>query len=313
MDTGAVLITGAGTGFGLAAALRLAERGFRVHASVPEAGQVGLLEDEAARRGLSLRIPLLDVTRPDTIREAVDAAAGEAGGLFAVVQSAGIGLRGFFEDLSEEEIARLFEVNFFGVLAVTRAVLPHMRKAGRGRIVILGSAGGRIAALTLSAYCAAKFALEGFGEALALETEPLGVSVSLIEPGLVSTPHFTVNRGCAKGALDPSSPNFDRFVQHERAVDRILEAGRITPADVARAVERALVDRRPRLRYVVGRGAKLVMALWRVLPEETFHRLYARRVNRMVTRAEKVAVGERPAAREAARAAARRGGAESDG
>ena len=279
-----VLITGAGTGFGLATALFLAKRGYRVYASVPDLGQQEAMMAAAAEHRVSLSVLQLDVTAPASIQSAVNTIVAESGGIYGLVNSAGIGLRGFFEDLSETEIRRLFEVNVFGVMAVIRAVLPHMRAAHCGRIVIISSAGGRIATMTLSGYCAGKFALEGFGESLALEVAPLGLHVSLVEPGLVMTPHFTVNRGRARAAVDPQSPYYTWFVQHEKMVDRILQARRITPTDVAQVVYRALQAKRPRLRYVVGRGARLLIALRRYLPGELFERLYFGLVIRIVTR-----------------------------
>jgi NAD(P)-dependent dehydrogenase (short-subunit alcohol dehydrogenase family) len=282
--TDSVLITGAGTGFGLATALYLAERRFQVYASVPDLGQREGVDAAAAERGVSLRVLRLDVTDQESIRSAVDTIIEESGSIYGLVNSAGLGLRGFFEDLSEGEIRRLFDVNVFGVMAVTRAVLPTMRAARRGRIVIISSAGGRTASMTISAYCASKFALEGFGESLALELAPLGLHVSLIEPGLVMTAHFTVRRGRAKAAVDPTSPYYAWFVQHEKMVDDILRAHRITPTDVAKAVHRALTAKRPRLRYTVGWRAKLLISLRRFLPGELFERFYCRQVIRMVTK-----------------------------
>jgi len=280
----AVLITGAGTGFGLATALFLAKHGYRVYASVPDLGQQEAVMAAAAEHQVRLHVLQLDVTDQASIQSAVNTVVAESEGIYGLVNNAGIGLRGFFEDLSETEIRRLFEVNVFGVMAVTRAVLPHMRAAHCGRIVIISSAGGRIAAMTLSGYCAGKFALEGFGESLAIEVVPLGVHVSLVEPGLVMTPHFTVNRGRAKAAIDPESPYYAWFIQHEQLADRILQARRITPADVAHAVYWALQARRPRLRYIVGRGAKLLITLRRYLPGELFERLYFGLAIHMVTK-----------------------------
>jgi NAD(P)-dependent dehydrogenase (short-subunit alcohol dehydrogenase family) len=282
MSGNGVLITGAGTGFGLAMALRLARRGFAVFATVPDLAQEPGVAVAASGAGVRVRVLRLDVTDPGSIAEAVGTAVAEAGGLHAVVNNAGLGLRGFFEDLAEDEIRRLYDVNVFGAMAVTRAVLPHLRAAGRGRVLFVSSAGGRIAAMTLSGYCSAKFALEGLAESLALEVAPLGIAVSLIEPGLVMTPHFTVNRGRARAAMDPGSPYHRWFVRHEATVDDILRAGRITPDHVARAVEKALTARRPRLRYVVGRGAKVMFALQRYLPAEFFARLYSAQAVRMV-------------------------------
>jgi NAD(P)-dependent dehydrogenase (short-subunit alcohol dehydrogenase family) len=287
--TDSVLITGAGSGFGLATALYLAERRFRVYASVPDLDQQAGVDVAAAEHGISLRVLRLDVTDEPSIRSAVDTIVEESGGIYGLVNSAGLGLRGFFEDLSEAEIRRLFDVNVFGVMAVTRAVLPHMRVARRGRIVIISSAGGKNASMTISAYCATKFALEGFGESLALEVAPLGLHVSLIEPGLVMTPHFTINRGRAKAATNSNSPYYAWFLQHEKMVDDMLRSNRITPADVSKAVYQALTARHPRLRYMVGWRAKLLTSLRRYVPGELFDRVYAWQLTRMVTRSRRPA------------------------
>lgn len=292
---GTVLVTGAGTGFGLETALRLAGRGFDVYATVPDLAQEPGVTSAAADAGVHLRVLALDVTDPASVERAVAAILETSGRIDALVNNAGLGLRGFFEDLAEDEIRRLFDVNLFGAMAVTRAVLPHMRAARRGRIVFLSSAGGRIAAMTLAAYCSAKFALEGLAESLALEVAPLGITVSLVEPGLVMTPHFTVHRGRARAAMDPSSPYHGWFLRHESLVDGVLAARRITSTDVARAIERALSDRRPRLRYVVGRGAKLMIALQRYLPAETFRRAYTSQLVRRVRPAQPSSPGPRSA------------------
>lgn len=279
-----VLISGAGSGIGLASALFLAERGFRVVASVPDLAQQATVDSVAGARGVSLHVRQLDVTDSSSIQRAVDGVIGQYGAIDAIVHCAGLGLRGFFEDLSELEIRRLFDVNVFGVMALTRAVLPHMRTARRGRVLIVGSVGGRVASMSLSGYCAGKFALEGFGESLWMEVRPFGIQVSLIEPGLVMTPHFTAHRGRAAAATDPRSAYFQWFARHEQLVDNILRARWISPADVARTVHRALTDRRPRLRYPVGRGARSVIFLRRVLPQRLFERLYFGRIIQLVTR-----------------------------
>jgi NAD(P)-dependent dehydrogenase (short-subunit alcohol dehydrogenase family) len=273
-----VLITGAGTGFGLATALRLARRGLDVYATVPDMSQEGAVSAAAAEAGVHVHVLRLDVTDAKSVQAAVAAVVARSGGIHTVVNNAGLGLRGFFEDLADDEIRRLFDVNVFGAIAVTAAALPHLRAARRGRVVFVSSAGGRIGALSLSGYCASKFAVEGLAESLAMEVAPLGISVSLVEPGLVMTPHFTVNRGRARAAVDPASPYYDWFVRHETLVDEILRARRISADDVGAAIERAVTDRRPRLRYVVGRGARLMIALQRYLPAELFARLYSAQV-----------------------------------
>ncbi len=279
-----VLVTGAGTGIGLATSLLLAERGFRVYGTVVKGEQAEALEGAASERRVALRVLEVDVTEKAAVGRAVETVVEESGGIWGVVNNAGVGLRGFFEDLSEEEIRRVFEVNVFGVMEVTRAALPHLRRAGTGRIVLMSSAGGRLAAMTLSGYCAGKFALEGFGESLAIEVAPFGVKVSMVEPGVVATPHFTVNRGQARGALHPGSPYRAWFLRHERLVDEILETRRITPEDVAATVHRALLAPRPRLRYVVGIRPRLLVALRQHLPAAWFDLLYQHLSVRRVTR-----------------------------
>jgi NAD(P)-dependent dehydrogenase (short-subunit alcohol dehydrogenase family) len=171
-----------------------------------------------------------------------------------------------------------------GTMAVTRAALPHMRLARQGRIVIITSVGGRIASLGLSAYCASKFAQEGFGESLAQEVVPFGVYVSLVEPAIIKTERWGVNRGLARGAQNPASPYYAWFQASERAADRLVETSPTKPIDVAKCVHAVLTARRPRLRYLVGRRASVVMALRRLLPADWFERLYFGTAVRQVTR-----------------------------
>lgn len=279
-----VLITGASTGLGLEMALFLADRGFEVYASMRDLGQRGALDEAAARRGVQLHVLQIDITKKDEIEGAVGTVVEQSGGIYGLVNNAGIGVRGYFEDLSEKEIRSVFETNVFGTMAITRAVLPHLRAARRGRIVIVTSVGGRIGSLAVSAYCATKFAQEGFGESLAQEVAPFGIYVSLVEPAIIRTERWGANRGVAKRALDPKSPYCAWFHESERLVNRLVKTSPTKPVDVARAVHSALAARRPRLRYMVGRRARLVMILRRYLPGELFERLYFGEVVRRVTK-----------------------------
>jgi NAD(P)-dependent dehydrogenase (short-subunit alcohol dehydrogenase family) len=238
----------------------------------------------AAERKVPLRVLPMDVTDHASIQQAVHTIVLESGGIYGVVNNAGIGLRGYFEDLADEEVRQVFNANVFGVMAVTKAVLPYMREARRGRIILISSVGGRIGALGVSAYCATKFAVEGFGESLFQEVAPLGVQVVLIEPGIIKTERWTTNRGLAKGALNPESPYHNWFRQVEKESDRLVRASTATPVDVAALVHEALTAARPRLRYMVGRKAKLAVALKRWMPGELFERLYFGLVMRRVTR-----------------------------
>lgn len=281
----AVLVTGASTGLGLETAVYLAKQGFEVYASMRDLGRRTALDEEAARRGVHLQVLRLDVTKKNTIEEAVHTVVERSGGIFGLVNNAGIGLRGFFEDLSQEEIRHLFEVNVMGTMGVTRAALPHMRAARGGRVVIISSVAGRICSPSASGYCATKYAQEAFGESLAQEVISFGIYVSLVEPGVVKTERWGTNRGIARGALNPESPYYAWFRESERQADRLVETTSTKPMHVARAVHTALTARRPRLRYMVGRRARLVVTLRRYLPGELFERLYFGEVVRRVTAA----------------------------
>jgi NAD(P)-dependent dehydrogenase (short-subunit alcohol dehydrogenase family) len=279
-----VLITGAATGLGREMALHLAERGFRVYGTTRDARQADDLIAQARQRHVELRVLPLDVTSQESIRQTVETIVAECGGIYGVVNNAGIGLRGYFEDLTDQEIRQLFDANVFGVMAVTQAVLPYMRRARRGRIIMISSVGGRIGAPGVSAYCSTKFAVEGFSESLFQEVAPLGIQPVLIEPGIIKTERWTTNRGLAKGALNPTSPYHEWFRQVERESDQLVQASTATPADVAALVHEALSAARPKLRYMVGRKAKLAVALKRFVPGELFERVYFGIIMRRVTR-----------------------------
>jgi len=280
-----ILVTGASTGLGREMALYLAERGFTVYATLREMGDAANLLDDPRSRNGKLRVLPLDVTNTASIHHAVESIVSEAGGIYGVINNAGVGLRGYFEDLDQEEIRRMFDANVFGVMEVTRAVLPHMRKAKRGRILLISSIGGRIGSLGVSTYCATKFALEGFGESLFMELAPLGIRVSLIEPGIIKTERWSINRGVAARARDPRSPYYQWFTQSEREADKLVQASTATPADVAAVVFQALTAEHPKLRYMIGRKAKLAVALRRWLPGGLFERIYFGIVMRRATRA----------------------------
>lgn len=269
-----VLVTGAGTGLGLETALSLAERGFRTYASVLDLKQAEPVRAAAAERRVTLHLLELDITDAASIDAAVSRIVSESGGIYGLVNNAGTRLRGCFEDLTDEEIRRLFRTNIFGTMAVTRAVLPHMRAARDGRIIIITSVAGRVGWFGVSAYCASKFAQEGFGESLALEVAPFGIRVVLVEPGIIRTEAWGAHRVVAAKASDPASPYFRWFTEAERIADERVGGSATSPADVACTVVTALTTRRPRLRYVVGRPAKLVIAGRRHVPGELFERLY---------------------------------------
>lgn len=287
-----ILVTGATRGIGLESALALGARGFRVWAGYRSDADAAIIDQAAAARGVPVRALRIDVTDPASPMAAVERILASGGRLYGLVNNAAVTLRGYFEDLSEAEIRRTLEVNLFGTMHATRAVLPHLRAAGRGRIVMMSSVGGRIGSMGLTAYVASKFGLEGFSESLSLEMAPLGVQVIIVEPGIVNTAMWNEGRRIGAAARSSSSPYYDWFTRAEAEADALVRSSKLTPADVAAVVGRAMTARRPRLRYTVGRRASLVMSLRRYLPGELFERLYFGEVIRRVTR-------QRPARRTA--------------
>ena len=277
-----VLVTGAAGSLGLETVLAAAERGFRVFAGTRGTAQHAAIQEAAAGRGVQVDTITLDVTDESSVAAAIDHIVRVSGNLYGIVNNAGVTLRGYFEDLEDAEIRRLFDVNLFGTMAVTRHALPYMREARRGRIIIMSSVAGRIGSMGLTAYVASKFALEGFSESLALEVAPLGVDVAVIEPGIVRTGIWEQNRRVAARARDPKRPYYKWFTRAEAEADRLVKSSKLTPTLVARGIVRALTDSSPRMRYMVGRRASLVVALRRHLPGELFERIYFGEVRRRV-------------------------------
>jgi NAD(P)-dependent dehydrogenase (short-subunit alcohol dehydrogenase family) len=283
----AILVTGSSTGLGLETALQLATAGFTVFAAVRELGQRGAVLQAAADRGANLAVLHLDLVSPESIFAAVATIVEATGGIFGLVNNAGVGLRGAVEDCSDDEIRHVMDTNVLGTIAVTRAVLPHMRAAGCGRVVTVSSVGGRVAGFGVTIYCASKFAQEGLGEGLALELAPFGIQSVLVEPGIVRTTRWSQRRGTAQRARDPASPYHELFWASEAEADAIVERTRTRPEDVARTIHEALTADDPRMRYVVGRGAALAIRARRMLPETLFERLYyGRQVQRLMRRGE---------------------------
>jgi NAD(P)-dependent dehydrogenase (short-subunit alcohol dehydrogenase family) len=254
-----VLITGASSGIGLAAAQRLHARGARVWG--------------ASRRMVAGEIPWLamDVTDDDAVAAGVAAVMEKEGRIDALITCAGYGIAGAIEDTSTAEAQAQFATNFFGTFSVVRAVLPAMRAQGGGRIVMVGSIAGRIALPFQGFYCASKFALEGFAESLRMEVKPFGIGVSLIEPGDFKT-DFTAARVRVAGA-NATSPY---YAVYERALKQMEEEERCGPAAaiVADRILALLDGKRPPLRVRVGRFVqKFAVSLKAVLPEAIFEKL----------------------------------------
>ncbi len=272
-----VLITGASSGIGRACALRLARAGWRVLAGVrtEEAGARLAAEAPPGR----LEALLLDVTNQqqiDAARALVDGTGG-GGSLDALVNNAGVGVGGPLEMLSTEELRGQFEVNVFGQVALTNALLPALRRA-RGRIVFVSSIGGLVVMPFTAPYGASKHAIEAIADSLRVELASSHVQVALVEPGSVATPIWDKSREEAAGLQVPPDlePVYGDVVEKMgRVLEETAKRG-ISPDDVAAVIERALGSRRMRARYLVGRDARMILLARRVLPDLWFDRMVRR-------------------------------------
>jgi NAD(P)-dependent dehydrogenase (short-subunit alcohol dehydrogenase family) len=264
---GTALLTGCSSGFGLVSAVELARRGFRVYATMRDLERRAPLDAAAQAAGVHLSVLPLDVTSSESVAGAVEAVMSAAGSIDLVVSNAGYGLGGFVEDLTLEELREQFETNFFGAVSLTKAVLPAMRSRGAGRLIFVSSLNGLMGFPGLAAYCASKFALEGFAESLRWETLPDGIYVSLIEPGSFPTAIFGTNRRIAAAASDPASPHYARGRKLEAEVLGRIAASKRDPRAVARTIARVALSARPRLRYRVGVDAHLALFARRLLPD----------------------------------------------
>jgi NAD(P)-dependent dehydrogenase (short-subunit alcohol dehydrogenase family) len=267
---GAVLVTGTSTGIGRATALRLARSGRPVFASVRRTGDADALRQEGAP-GL---VPLLfDVTDPAAIQQAARTVSEEVGdaGLAGIVNNAGYAVGGPIEFIDLDDLRRQLEVNVVGVVAVTQAFMPLVRK-GRGRIVIVGSVGGRTALPIVGAYAASKFALEGLADALRQELAPSGIQVSLIEPGAIATPMMN-EKAQSEGAATLAALEGEAKQLYEDMGQAMLGAfakfasQAIDPDRVARAIEHALTAPRAKTRYLVGADARVQALMAWLLPD----------------------------------------------
>src|ERR687887_354312 len=268
---GAVVVTGASTGIGETCAKHLSSLGFQVFAGVR------MPEDAEKLRSAGLEPLTIDVTDQESVRSAA-AQLGDVP-LAGLVNNAGVAVAGPLEFIPIEEFRRQLDVNVVGPVAVTQAFLPALRKA-RGRIVNMGSIGGRVALPLLSPYAASKFALEGITDALRRELRQWGIQVAIVEPGAIATPIWDksreANEELAKDAPPEAEQLYGKLIERIRAESAQLGRTGLPPIEVAKAVEHALTASRPKTRYLVGREAKGRAAAAALLPDRAFDALVAR-------------------------------------
>ena len=269
-----VVITGASTGIGAATARELAQRGFHVLAGVRRD------QDADAIRGPGIEPLILDITNPDHVRALATRVHGDPQGraVRALVNNAGIGVNVPVEVFAIDEWRRLFEVNFFGHIAVTQALLPALIRS-KGRVVNISSVGGKIAMATYGPYAGTKFALEAVSDSLRREIAPSGVQVVVVEPGAVRTEMPDRAMATAHELATTMTPEqTERYggLVHAITSQAASHTNSGLPAEAAaKVIAKAVMARKPRTRYTVGRDAALITRLTRILPDRTIDRILA--------------------------------------
>ncbi|MHA4327749.1 SDR family oxidoreductase [Bacillus cereus] len=245
-----IFITGASSGIGKATARHFAEKGWNVIATMRSP------EKETELTGLdNVLILRLDVEQKETIQESIVKGIKRFGKIDVLLNNAGYGTMGIFESATDEQIRRQFDVNVFGLMKMTKAMLPHLRANKNGLIINISSMGGKITFPTMSLYHATKFAVEGFTESLSFELASQNIHVKLIEPGSINT---DFSGRSMDFFFDESLTDYHEYTDSFRnGLKKMSERGQFTsPEIVAEVIYQAATDSTNQMRYVIGEDAK---------------------------------------------------------
>lgn len=268
------LITGGTDGLGRAAAVMLAERGYRVFAGGRNAERISALQQFANERKLPLTAMELDVCDDVSVDRAVAEIEKSAGTVDVLVNNAGIAIAAVMEEITLADLHKQFETNYFGPVRMSQRVLPGMRRKLSGRIINMSSIAGKLTSPLFGPYSSSKHAVEAISDAMRMELYPFGIQVVLIEPGYIPT---SMNRNAgelssvyAKGA--EQSPYKTVYQGFLKSWGKTTKSSHYTPEDCARVVVRAIEDDPPRARYPVTREAKIGILLRRLLSDRAMDR-----------------------------------------
>jgi NAD(P)-dependent dehydrogenase (short-subunit alcohol dehydrogenase family) len=262
-----VLITGTSSGIGKAAALYFAQQGWNVAATLRNPAQADF------QNRPNIKTYTLDVTDNDSIQRAIADTLRDFGSIDVVVNNAGYGVSGVFEGMSDDVIERQFNTNVFGLMRVTRAIIPHFRENNGGTLIQVTSMGGRITFPLFSLYHGSKWAVEGFSESLQYELAPFNIHVKIVEPGPIKTKFYEGNR---EFTLSEHLPMYAAFVQQVARVTQDAEKNGEPPELVAKTIFQAACDRSARMRYPVGYPAPLLLRARRWLGDRGFFAIIKR-------------------------------------
>lgn len=262
-----VLITGATSGMGKETALLLAEHGYSVYAGVRNASQE--LLDEAEKRGVKVNTVTLDVQDTASIQKAVEHVMAKEGKIDVLVNNAGFGLLATLEEGTDEEIFQQFDVNVFGLIKMTRAVLPHMRQAQSGVIINISSFLGKMGLPLLSHYNASKYAVEGITDSLRFEVAPFGIRVHSVLAGLFGT-NFVKKGLVANSQTTSANSPYEKLVSHfAPIVAQAINEGP-DPLPIAQAVKSIIENENSDIAVQVGKEAELFVPMRKSMDDKVF-------------------------------------------
>lgn len=266
-----VLITGCSSGFGKLAALEFARRGDTVFASMRNTKKSGPLLEEAKTAGVSLEVIALDVNDRKSVEAAVADVVKRAGRIDVLVNNAGIGTGGPIEDFDDDEIQHLFDTNVFGLIRVTRAVLPTMRAQNSGTVINVGSLAGKVSTPYGGIYSGSKHAVEGISDALYFELHPFGIRVVIVEPGGFETEISNTSQPARR--FTEGSPYAELQRRFSAAAEKLPGGGQRGDAQVvANVIVGAAKSEQPKRRYLVGQDAELIGGLHKQMSDEDFEK-----------------------------------------
>jgi len=270
-DQKVAIVTGSSTGIGYETSLILARNGFLTYATMRNLNKSEDMKLTVAKENLPIKIKQLDVTNDVSVTNAIQAISTEVGRIDVLVNNAGYGLNGAFEDLSMDEIKAQYETNVFGLIRTTQAVLQIMRRQKSGTIINISSGAGRFGLPGGSAYVSTKFAVEGLSESMSYELEPFGIKVVIVEPGFIRT-NFMDGLVIAKKSQDPNSP-YSQIMQKIAIGFEEMMKNASSPDLVAKVVLNAIRDKNPSLRYLAGNDVEAWLGGNRKIADEELYKM----------------------------------------
>ena len=270
-DQKIAIVTGSSSGIGLDTSVTLAQNGFLTYATMRNLDKSSIVKAAAEKEKLPIRIVKLDVTDDQSVKDAIRTVVSENGRIDVLVNNAGYGLIGAFEDLSIDEIKNLYETNIFGLIRATQAVLPVMRRKKSGIIVNMSSGAGLFGYPGGSAYVSTKFAVEGLTESISYELGQFGIKVVLIEPGFIKT-NFVNAMAIAKKVQDPSSP-YSQMMQRIQANSSEMAKNGSSVDVVSKAILEAVTTKSPNLRYLAGKDVETWAASKKAMSDAEFQNM----------------------------------------